>query len=582
MRDDSNEQSRFRVATPYDRRKFLQAAMAGGAVTLAGCAGDGGDGTTAGGDGGSDGGDGGSDGGDGGDGGSDGGDGGDGGATTASGGDGEPEIVKVSIGNELGGELYNSNNLLIEAVTVNTLLYNTLMTRDPATGKLIPDAAASAPESNEDGTSFTFDLKEGVTFTDGTEMLAQDVKYSFEVIQEYDLAAAGTFDFESIEVEDDYRLTYNTKQSFAPMVGYTSIYFSIIQEGAADMVDEFPGGFTSGPPEGAASGPFTMEEYKPQSRARLVGRDDYHEDGIPNADEIHIEVIPEPSSQRVALEQGDVHVLNDPLEKDYVDIKDQSGIAGNSKQNPLSRMTIYLSHKPPFDNIHARKAVSYAINRKSIIENLHYGRGHTSTIPAAKGSWYYNEEADMFGAEPKPDMVRKHLNEGDLSDGFSFDLMTSGQDPIPDTASVIQQNLAEFDIEMNINQVSPGSFYGPIANQEYVAGIEYWNSVIYPGYYVTQLFADFGNYWDWHQWGKYGDTEQPASELSDVLAKARQGSSRDHRAPLLKEAQQILADQAVFVWLGGVNVTKLWREELENYDFVPAVWNNLRNVGLQQ
>lgn len=563
MRDDSTATSTYSLNNDIDRRKILKAALGGGAIALAGCGGrdpveEGTDSPTPTGDG-----------------------GGEDNATPTEEGGGEKEILKVSLGNQLGGKLYGSENIIIEAVTMNQLLYNSLMTRNPETGQLIPDAAKKPPESNEDGTAFTFDLEEGITFGDGTEMLAQDVKYSFEVMQEHDLGNAQTFDYESLEVEDDYRFTYRSTDPYAPFVGYTSIYFSIIQEGTAEEVDSFPEDLNNGPPAFAASGPFQLKEFKPQSVAKFASRDDYWEEGVPAVDEVHFEVMPEASSQRIALEKGNVHVLNDPLPKDFEPMKKKEGIEGKAKTNPLSRMNIYLSHKPPFDNKHLRKAFSYAIDRKSIIDNLHYGRGHTSSIPAPPDTWFYNADADVYGARPKPDKVREHLEKGGKPDGFSFDMRTSSQGTMPDAAVVIQQNLKEFGIDMTINKVSPGSFYGVMGDKGYVAGLEYWNSTIYPGYYMTQLFSDFGNYWNWHRWGKYGDTKEPASRMSEVLLEARKSSKREHRAPLLKEALQIFSDEAIFILLGGIDVTKLWREELENYAFVPTVWNNLRNVGME-
>lgn len=559
-RDATTSPEKYNLSNPIDRRRVLQAALGGGMAALAGCTGEDPVSTNTGG-------------------------GGGGGDTNTSAGGGndnsDKEILKVTLGNQLGGKLYGSDNILIEAVTMNVLLYNSLMTRDPKTGKLVPDAAKQYPESNKDGTSFTFDLREGMTFGDGNEVLAQDVKYSFEVMQEYDLGNATTFDYESIEVEDDYRFTYNTKNPFAPFVGYTSIYHSIIQEGTADKVNSFPEDLSNGPPKFAASGPFTLKEFKPQSVAKFEARDDYWKEGVPAVDEVHFEVIPEPSAQQIAIQKGNVHVLNDPLPKDYESMKKKDGIKGKRKTNPLSRMTIYLSHKPPFDNIHLRKALAYAINRKSIIENLQYGRGHTSSVPAPPDTWFYNEEADIYGDTPQKKKVQEHLEKAGKPDGFSFDLRVSNQGTMPDAAVIIQQNLKEVGIDVTINKVSPGSFYSPFGDKGYVAGLEYWNSTIYPGYYMTQLFTEFGNYWNWHRWGRYGDTKEPAQRMTDVLREARKSSKRDHRAPLLKEAQQIFADQAIFVLLGGIDVTKIWRGELENYDFVPTVWNNLRGVDIK-
>ena len=247
----------------------------------------------------------------------------------------------------------------------------------------------------------------------------------------------------------------------------------------------------------------------------------------------------------------------------------------------MNRITIYMSHKPPFDNVHNRKAVSYAIDRQGIIDNVHYGRGHTSSIPAPPDSWFYNEEADVYGDRPQPDKVQEQLEMAGNPDGFSFPMIVSSQSPMTDTATIIQQNLREVGIDVELEQVAPGSFYGFIAEQDYVAGLEYWNSILYPGYYMFQLFAQFGSYYGWSRWGKYEETEQATQEFTEIMREARESPERDHRAPLLKEAQQIFSDHALFALVGGVNTDQLWRDRVQNYEVMPSTWNNIRQVGIE-
>lgn len=94
---------------------------------------------------------------------------------------------------------------------------------------------------------------------------------------------------------------------------------------------------------------------------------------------------------------------------------------------------------------------------------------------------------------------------------------------------------------MSINQVSPGSFYGEIANQKYTAGLKFWNFIVYRGYYMEQLFTEFGDYKGW--WGTYDDTQQARQPVTSELREARKYTSRENRAPHLKAVLQILSNQ---------------------------------------
>lgn len=568
MPTSGNDEERLNLNNPMDRRRFVELVGIGGVTTLAGCSGSPGTTTEEGGSG--------------------------GGSTDtemaddttetsgSSSSGGGRKVLSFVGGGSIPGKLYGSTNLLNETITATSLLYNSLVTRNPETGAIEPDAVKSLPEISEDGTKFTFDVREDITFADGSNLTAQDIKYSFDIIEEYDLVHKETFSsrFENIEVEDDYRFTVTTKNPYAPWVEYTEQYFSIVREGIAEEVEKFPDDLNTGPKKGCNSGPFNLAEYKPQEIARFTARDDYHEDGIPRVDEIRWNVIKESSSQQVAIRKNNVQILGDPQPKDFDPLQQRDGINGGSKPNQSSRIKVYLSGKPPFDDVNARKAFAYAVDRKSIIENILFGHGFVSSIPAPPESWFYNPEADIYGARPKPDKVKEHLEKAGMADGFSFECQVSSQPPIPDTAALIQQQLAKVGIDMEINKVDPGSFYGPIANREYVAGLEFWNSVPNPDYYFSTLWTNFGKYNKWHRWGNAVSKDR-RDEVTEMVKESRRYVSREKRKPIYQKILKILAEESPYIWIGGADVINLWRQNVKNYHVNPAVYVHLRNVGIK-
>jgi len=539
-----------------DRRKFLEIVSIGSMIGLAGCSGGNNDSNTA----------------------NSGGD-----ATTSMQENGKATL-KTTLGNNLAGTFYGSTNIITESVTLHHLLYNTLVTREWETGELRPDVAKNLPEIKDNATTFTFDLREDVQFHNGDDLLAQDVKYSFDIMQERELANAGSFTFESIEVEDDYRITFNTTQPYSPWVEYGVRYMSIVREGIHEEVSSFPEDLNSGPKNGCNSGPFDLAEYEPQNVARFTAYDDYFRDGVPGVNEIEVTVIPDASAQNIAIRNGDVHSLGRPNPKDFESLESQSGVNGDEVPNPSSRITIYLSHKRPFNNVHLRKALSYAIPRKAIIDTIFFGHGFPSSIPAPPETWFYNADADKYGVTPMDSKVQDELDAAGMGDGFEFDIVVSSSAPHPDIAVLIQETLKNYGITMNIQQIDPGSFYGKIGSRDYTAGLEIWTSAINPDYYFASLFTEFGKFSDWHRWGTYSNeinTQAARAEITQMIRESRQYVDRDERAPYYRDILGILSDQLPYVWVGGTNILRLWRDNVQSFSVNPANWQNIRRTTLQ-
>ncbi|WP_265110425.1 ABC transporter substrate-binding protein [Halosolutus halophilus] len=231
----------------------------------------------------------------------------------------------------------------------------------------------------QDDTTYTFSLREGVQFHNGEELTAEHVKASMERYKGTP-READVYDWlgedGEIRVVDDYELEIELAEPYAPFllnVGNALIVpFEAIEEeyggeGAVDLQEEAIG-----------TGPYMHEEYQPDELYRISRNDDYWGqelmDSAPEPDTIQFRIIVESSVRQSALEAGDVHVVSPPPAS-FQELDDNDEIVAKSTTTGGFDMLIPPVQHKPFTNAKVRRAVSLLIPRQQIIDTVYNGIG---------------------------------------------------------------------------------------------------------------------------------------------------------------------------------------------------------------
>ncbi|MEF8869828.1 MAG: ABC transporter substrate-binding protein, partial [Haloarculaceae archaeon] len=274
-----------------DRRSILRYAGVGSAGVLAGCTGgDGGDG----GDGG------------GGDGGGDGGSDTTPSPTQAEGSDTETASPKsggelvVGFESELTGLDPHKTSSVVSWVVVYNVAEGLVTFEDgEPVGRL-----ADSWEISDDGLQYTFTLKEGVMFHPPVdrEMVAEDVVYSFERMNQEGAMGGDLAAMESVEADGDYTVTFTLSEPFAPFFNFLGrVPWVVVPE---EAVEEQGGGLGDFQ-EPVGTGPFQFDEHQPGNFLRMTAFEDYREDR-PYLDAVRVRPVPDADSRVAALRAGDI------------------------------------------------------------------------------------------------------------------------------------------------------------------------------------------------------------------------------------------------------------------------------------
>jgi len=266
---------------------------------------------------------------------------------------------------------------------------STLVEIEPGSGAgpedIIP-ALAIDWTASEDLMTWTFNLRQGVLFEDGTEFTADDVKYSFDranEIQNEDSFQVnmGTFDvlIDSVEVTGTYQVVFHLKVPASYFLQYLAAQaFSIVNPdyAAYDAITEYVDG------DARASCPNDLGRYVLTEWTRVAGRDvqltleanpNYWDatSGWPKTNKIIIKMYSDATALRLALEAGDVDIAFRHLEAtDIDDLKSDPDVTVWEGNGAEIQYLIFQEHMEPFDDARARQALAAALDRPTLCSTV--------------------------------------------------------------------------------------------------------------------------------------------------------------------------------------------------------------------
>ena len=306
---------------------------------------------------------------------------------------------------------------------------------------------ADSYEISDDNLTYTFKLKDGVTFHDGSPVTAADVKYSFDRIMADDSTAtyksyftdAGT----TVNVVDDSTVEFVLAEPCAPFLEYLSLPESAIisqawMEAGNDIATSAMG-----------CGPYQFVSWDRGLQIDVEGYDGYYKEGLPKTKNVSFIFYLDETTRNNALLSGEVDLI------DYVSATAVAQFEGNSDVNVYSRQGAFMmlefncEEGSPFADYRVRQAVAYAIDRQAVIDTAFNGRGEVLYgFPTIAGQQGYNGEFDNYFSQDL-EKAKSLLAEAGYADGFSCNILaTSDYSFHEQTALVVQSSLAEIGIEV--------------------------------------------------------------------------------------------------------------------------------------
>jgi len=436
---------------------------------------------------------------------------------------------------------------------------------------------AESWEVSEDGTVYTFHLRQGVTFHDGTPFNAEAVKFNFDRIldPEFNSSHYSTLAamIDRVEVLDDDTVQFVLPRPNYKFLAELSMSSMIVSPTA---VQQYGDDFALNP---VGTGPFKFKAYEPDSHLELERYDDYW-GGAPLLDGIRVRVIPERSTQLVELQAGNVDVVYTVPPKDVERLKD-AGIPVETRSIATYQMLALNLAQGPTTELAVRKAIARAIDRDAIIEQVLYGYAEKSRAGVPSAAPIYNEDVPMIEYDPAE--AERLLDEAGWllgSDGvrhkdgrpLAVKLITSDDEERLLISQVVQQQLSEIGFQAELQTLEWGAFLEAMRSGDY--NVAFWSL---SDFSLSALDGaanmESGAFWNVSQIDKNPELAELSQRVDELIFTGRETLDVDQRREVLKEFQELTQEHQLKVWLWhNLSNTAIGPDlrdyQLYNYDYV--------------
>jgi peptide/nickel transport system substrate-binding protein len=410
-------------------------------------------------------------------------------------------------------------------------------------------ALAEEWEVSDDQLTWTFTLREGVTFHDGSEFDSEDVKASFERIIDEGANAYRFASVESVDAPEPLTVELQLSRPTPNLLTLIGAFKGMAIASADDIGGDFD--FAQ---EANGTGPFTLESFQPGSGVELAAFDDYWQDGLPKLDGVEYRFIPEESVKLTNLQGGEVHWIDTVPPQQVESLEGGEGVeVGRVTGNDYWYMATNMNREP-FSDRAVRRAIAYALDPAEIAEAAKFDAAtpNETAIPPSS-PWYL--DYSPYGRDV--DEAQRLLEEADQGDGFTMDLMVTNEYPETVTAAqIIADQLSEVGITVEIRTEDFNTWLSEQGEGNFDAFMLGWLGNIDPDdYYYAQH----------HSEGGFNFQGYDNPEVDDLLDQARQELDEDTRKELYDDAVTMIVDDASYIYFYNPDIVNAWRPEVSGY-----------------
>ncbi|WP_374713310.1 ABC transporter substrate-binding protein [Symbiobacterium terraclitae] len=478
-----------------------------------------------------------------------------------------------------------------ESFKVTHQIYEGLLDYAPGNTEVVP-VLATEWEASEDGLEWTFKLRQGVKFHDGTPFNAEAVKINFDRWRDTSnpLHVGGDFPYygymfggydadsviQDVQVVDEYTVKFVLKQVQASFLqDIAMVPFAIASPKA---LQENPEGLNTNP---VGTGPFKFVTWTKGDRIVLEANPDYW-GGKPAIDRLIYRSIPDNNARLVALQAGELDVM-DGVEPAFLPTIQAIGQFDIVERPPMNvGYLAFNTQMAPFDNVLIRRAINHAINKEELNTAFYGGMGIPAVSPLPPSVWGHNPNVPKY--EYSPDKAKELLAQA----GYGPDNPLKTQlwampvprpyMPQPEQIGVALQNyLREVGIEAEIVTYEWGTYLEKTGMGEHTMALLGWTGDNGDPDNFLYVLLDKDN-------AVTPDAGNIAfyvnDQVHDLLIRARQTTNQAERTRLYEEAQVLIMEDAPWVPLMHTRVPIAVRKGITGYVPNPTGSESLAKVQL--
>jgi len=438
---------------------------------------------------------------------------------------------------------------------------------------IVPDIAESW-EILQGGHEIRFHLKKGVLWHDGVELTADDVVFTYQTVTSPQTTTHHSSHFgplEKVKALDRYTVSVSYSKPYGSAL--ESWTFGLIPKHVLWNKDIHDVSFDQAP---VGTGPYRLKEWVNGQKLWLVSFDRYH-DGRPKIRNLFLRIIPDAATQMMELKAGTVDGME--LSPVHYRLEADSGMFSSNfiKHRAGSFRCGFLGFNlldKRFQDKRVRQAISYAIDKDSIINSVFMKLGSRSTGPYPPEVWYYSKKAAYYKYDPHKALLLleqagwKKGTDGILQnngDRMSFTILTNYENKEHiKTAQLIQSNLKTVGIAADIRTLEWQAFrHNVIGRHQFEAIVlsraYLWDPDIYDLWHSSKTKEDEWNFLSYKN-----------ADVDSLLEKGRRMVEREKRKKIYWKLHELLAEEQSCIFLYNADLLFITHRRIKGIDPSPA------------
>lgn len=464
-------------------------------------------------------------------------------------------------------------------------MFESLTTFEPGTFDLAPGLAESW-DISDDGLTYTFHLRDGVTFHDGTPFNAEAVKFNLERIldESHPYYDTGPFPFatfyfgaiDTIDATDDLTVTMTLSEPFAPLLNNMATSTGFIS--SPDAIKEHGADYNQQP---VGTGPYRFVSWEHGTRITMEANPDYW-GGEPAVANLVFRPITEEQTRLTELLSGGVNFIVDVPPDNVAQIEADSNLQFVEQPGAHIWWLSINTQIKPFDDVRVRQALNYAVNKEAIVDGILQNTGevaHTVVPPVLE--WAYNPDAMKYPYDP--DKARELLEEAgatDISTTFWVTESGSGMQSPKTMAEAIQADLQQVGINTEIVVMEWGAYLDKYNNgmgdEAGLAEMSWHFGSGDPDVVLPLTLQGDAVPPDGFNTGAYKN-----DRVDELLQKTREVTDVDERGDMYKEIQEITSEEAPWLFVDNAKQNAAMTANIKGFVLSPTFLLDFKNVTME-
>ena len=429
---------------------------------------------------------------------------------------------------------------------------------------------ASEYSASDDGLVWTFTLRDGVTFSDGSPLTPADVVFSLERHLEIGGPLPLGAPITSVVAEGEDTVVITLSAPYTPFAAELAGFSNGILPADLGGVDEAT--FFKNP---VGTGPFVVDEWTEGGDISFTANDGYWQDGKPYLDEVVYRLVQDDNQLIAQLQAGQVDVIDSVSSANVATLQSNTSLAVSITPGWQVEELFFNTLDEHFQDRDVRRAVSYALDREGIVQATSFGTAEVagSVLPPSIPGY----DGDITTLDHDVDAAKAAIADSAYPDGFSTKLLVaSGNDLRAQEAQIIQAQLAEIGITVEIESIDLAAFRERFRAFDYSFMLNGATSDAADPNGIVTFQADpeggTNGYW----------THYENPEVTALIAEGRTLPDGDERTEVYSQIQQLIADDAPFIPLSYPSNIKASSATVQGLTVLPNGSVRLQDTWLEQ